>query len=274
MSRARPASLAPSSPRAFTLIELLVVIALIALLIGLLLPALAAARTSARTLSCQSNLRQMTMAWSLYASAHDGRAMPLAYTSLEDVGTGDSIYWWGSAGNVTGRVDHARGFLSPFLDASLGPRSVYECPEQPAGSYRPQATGQFTSTYGYNGYYLSPSRTPGWSTTISHRPWRRLHEITRPTRLLVFADALLPGIEPSSTALLDPPMLYRGHGRWRGNRFPTTAFRHDRRTAGAHADGSVSSHSPTPDALTHPDQRIGSIDPGNDPWYIPDWRDW
>ena len=104
----------------------------------------------------------MGMGWSMYAGANDGRAMPLAYTDLSDVGTGDSLYWWGSAGNVSGSVDHARGFLSPYLDAALSPHSVFECPAQREGSYRPQATGEFTSTYGYNGYYLSPSRTPGF----------------------------------------------------------------------------------------------------------------
>lgn len=59
--------------RGFTLIELLVVIAIIALLLALLMPALEKARELGRRAVCLGNLKDMALAWMMYADDNDGK---------------------------------------------------------------------------------------------------------------------------------------------------------------------------------------------------------
>jgi prepilin-type N-terminal cleavage/methylation domain-containing protein len=133
--------------RAFTLIELLIVIAIIAILIAILLPALNAAREQARRIQCLSNVRQLTMAWMMYANQNKGRmcssntqainqpdmnkwsgradiAQPVDFTLAGYPPPYPKIFWsWVSAGYVN--MDVQQGMLFPFIKDP----AVYKCPD-------------------------------------------------------------------------------------------------------------------------------------------------
>jgi len=83
MVRYRHIKWAFSQRKAFTLVELLVVIAIIAILMAILVPALRRARNQASSSVCQSNLRQLSLAMTLYTQDHDDKTMPFSHARGE-----------------------------------------------------------------------------------------------------------------------------------------------------------------------------------------------
>jgi prepilin-type processing-associated H-X9-DG protein len=161
-SRARPA---------FTLVVLLVVIGLIALLAALLFPVLLSARNAARRSTCVSNLKQLGVAFLLYAADHDD-TLPLA---------------GGSSAVVAAWIDYdspgERGGIYPYVRqfSKTGP-SVYRCP-----SGRPD-TSNYTavsSTYAMNDYLRPWHGT--WPHNVPHEPLS-LAQIEAPPRTILLFE--------------------------------------------------------------------------------------
>ena len=79
--------------KGFTLIELLVVMVIIALLIGLLLPALSRAKEEARKTQCRSNMRQLGLAFGMYANDNGNYTPPLGGCGIRTAtATGQKVF--------------------------------------------------------------------------------------------------------------------------------------------------------------------------------------
>jgi len=116
------------SRRGFTLIELLVVIAIVAILAAILFPVFQNVRENARRTSCQSNLKQLGLAFTQYAQDAD-ECLPMGVSAgRANLGNGD-----GWAGRVY-----------PFVKSA----GVFACPDD--------AVNPVTNVFGDKTYTLSP----------------------------------------------------------------------------------------------------------------------
>jgi len=124
------------NPKGFTLIELLVVIAIIALLIAIMIPVLGRARELAQRTVCLSNLKQLTLAWTAYATQYDEKIVLGSPYTMSGYGNGSQVTtvfqegWLGNAFWYTKSrselfEDPNKGALWPWIKDI----DIYRCPK-------------------------------------------------------------------------------------------------------------------------------------------------
>jgi len=173
-------------PRAFTLVELLVVISIISVLVSILLPVLSRARESGQRVHCLSNLRQLTLAWHLYAADNkENLCSPkttwnLSWSKYANHWVADGPGW---PSNKIGGTEKAikDGVLWPYTQTV----KLYRCKSDSSERLRSYSMSDtMGSSWCTQGYGLEES-----SDLIHYLPFKTLLDISEPTGRMVFIDA-------------------------------------------------------------------------------------
>jgi len=157
----------------FTLIELLVVIAIIAILAAILFPTFASVRENARRISCSSNMRQLSVAFTQYTQDAD-ESMPndtdgnsSGSTVKGDGKLGGWMFYSTFPGNATpGSYDPTKGSLYPIVKS----RQVYVCPDDSQGMASGDSYAANSCIFGVNRVDAVSGIKPGKSLATFDNP--------------------------------------------------------------------------------------------------------
>jgi prepilin-type N-terminal cleavage/methylation domain-containing protein/prepilin-type processing-associated H-X9-DG protein len=207
----------PLGKNGFTLIELLVVIAIIAILAAILFPVFAQAREKARQASCLSNLKQMGLAWLMYAQDYDEVVPPFRAYSV-----GTNVYSWDfSIENGVARPEG--GLIQPYMKNAR----IQDCPSA-AGI--PVLSGQILA-YGVNyAHVYYPQYPAAGSISAAQYVPASLAKVSVPAETIIMVDAVFVPISGSSQGQLSrtreiyPPSMENYTTRPNGS--PTIHGRH------------------------------------------------